>query len=65
MFGCPVSQASNLGQGISAENAEIPKLMFSFQKLNETPRILIEPLHLQLRTSSQDHKAQLQAKPLG
>ena len=31
MFGCPVSQASNLGQVISAENAEIPKMMFSFQ----------------------------------
>ena len=40
------SQASNLGQGISAANAEIPKMMFSFQKLNDSPRILIEPLHL-------------------
>ena len=36
MFGCPVSQASNLGQDITAENAKIPELMFSFQKLNET-----------------------------
>ena len=42
------SQASNLGQGISAANAEIPKIMFRFQKLNVSPRILIEPLHLQL-----------------
>ena len=51
------SQASNLGQGISAANAEIPKMMFSFQKLNDSPRILIEPLHLQ--------RANFQPRPPG
>ena len=40
------SQAQNLGHGISAANAEIPKMMFSFQKLNDKQRMLIEPLHL-------------------
>ena len=46
-FWCPSAKLQIQSKASQQANAEIPKKMFRFQKLNVSPRILIEPLHLQ------------------